>query len=437
MKMKRKIKLKASITTNLFYALVFFNLSSCSYFIRTYESQVNKQYSLKKNIKSNICEIKKPIFEIYTETPNLSEEYPKWVGKRSDFTPIENFVILTLIQMRSSPHVFSPTAAFDIIIKNGNNTKLYSFNNETISSPYPLIMGLKYLLAIYPSNNRLQDLTRIIDRDIKFKVPISRSFFQYLSRNIKNLDKKIKDNYFLRGGEVIKMSESIQYRVLRNFISKLDNPNSKIFIAKEKFNQKYPINFGPNKNQGFCNKDLKKYEQSIYPEESMSNSQHFGLSYGKFHAHGVVNQNPGVKTIGKSPFISNQSKTKSTPICVVGATRNFKSMGTDPEFWFFSSQSRDPAQHLYHLLQYKVREINSLKNLSTLSNYSRHLFLQKPPRLLYESKRGSKNQMEQLLKLDFPIYHQNTLGKITASFNSQRQHRFLIDTRHEMEINCR
>jgi hypothetical protein len=101
-----------------------------------------------------------------------------------------------------------------------------------------------------------------------------------------------------------------------------------------------------------------------------------------------------------------------------------------------SSYDRDPGQHLYHLLKYiKYRKMN-ISELDRLIKYPRHLFLTSPIRLLLESTRSSEKQLEDLLKLNIPIYHAPELGKIWIHLNSSKSFGFILDERRKDHISC-
>lgn len=411
-----------------FILIVIFIFSGCSFLIDTYEKQTTKQFEYKQPVGNRLCKGQSNI-EIFSETPNLSKKFPEWIKNNPNFTEIEYSIIFLLAQMKSSPHIISPTAAFDIIIANKSNYLHFNFSHQSVQAPFPFLMGLKYLLTTFPSRYKLSELARIVDKRVNIKVPISTNFYQFLTTNRDETDSKLKNRFFIRGSEILKLSETIKFKDLEGFIRDVEKlPTDRVFIDVNFFRKKVPISFGPNQNKGYCNIDVNKYEKSIYPTQIKSLSQHFGISIGDFHAHGVINQEPSMKALRDSPFLKSKSPSTSVPLCVYEDGGN--------KYWFLSSQSRDPAQHLYHLLQYDLGKIKDNNDILALQNFSRHLFLKSPPRLLYEANRGSTKQLNNLLKLDFPIYYRNTLGKITSSISRGSRFNYLLDNRHNMEIFC-
>ncbi|MDD4976334.1 MAG: hypothetical protein PHY93_18390 [Bacteriovorax sp.] len=106
----------------------------------------------------------------------------------------------------------------------------------------------------------------------------------------------------------------------------------------------------------------------------------------------------------------------------------------------FSTSGRNPAQHLKHLVSYDISLVDSFQSLEELLKFSRHLFLSNPDRILYESKRGRKSQLDFFLSMNFPIYHVEALGDIIGAGifkNARREDLSLIaDDRSKARLWC-
>ncbi|MCO4756273.1 MAG: hypothetical protein KC478_17460, partial [Bacteriovoracaceae bacterium] len=96
----------------------------------------------------------------------------------------------------------------------------------------------------------------------------------------------------------------------------------------------------------------------------------------------------------------------------------------------------DPGQHIYHMMGYGLKSSSSPKEISELVTFSRHLFLEDPTRLVFESNRSSKQQLEGLLKLNLPIYNARKLGNVWSYFADEDDNDFVIDDRTDGEITC-
>ena len=88
---------------------------------------------------------------------------------------------------------------------------------------------------------------------------------------------------------------------------------------------------------------------------------------------------------------------RSTAVCMIENEKK--------KIWAFSNQSRDPGQHLFHLIKYGLTESSTTADVDKLIKHSRHLFLSDTVRLIIESQKSSKEQIENLLKLNLPIYN--------------------------------
>ncbi|MBA2403937.1 MAG: hypothetical protein H0V66_04130, partial [Bdellovibrionales bacterium] len=72
-----------------------------------------------------------------------------------------------------------------------------------------------------------------------------------------------------------------------------------------------------------------------------------------------------------------------------------------------------------------------------LIRHSRHLFLSDPVRLVIESHRSRTDQIENLLKINLPIYNAEKLGNIWAYTYFNDQGRFIIDDRNVGSYSCK
>ena len=68
-------------------------------------------------------------------------------------------------------------------------------------------------------------------------------------------------------------------------------------------------------------------------------------------------------------------------------------------------------------------------------NFSRHLVLKNPIRLIYEANRGTTVQLDKLLKFDIPIYYSTKLGNVFGVVKDKNAYLFK-DNRIPNEIKC-
>jgi hypothetical protein len=129
------------------------------------------------------------------------------------------------------------------------------------------------------------------------------------------------------------------------------------------------------------------------------------------------------------PLFYGESKVRSSAVCMIE--------NQDNRIWTFSNLSRDPGQHLFHLIRYGLARTKSTAEVDKLIRHSRHLFLSDPVRLAIESHRSRKDQIENLLKLNLPIYNAEKLGNIWAYTFFNSRGRFIIDDRNPGSYSCK
>jgi hypothetical protein len=77
------------------------------------------------------------------------------------------------------------------------------------------------------------------------------------------------------------------------------------------------------------------------------------------------------------------------------------------------------------------------QDIDRLIRHSRHMFLSDPLRLVIESNRSKPEQIQELLKLNVPIYNASSIGNIWAwsNFNNEGG-RFYLDDRNPGALFC-
>jgi hypothetical protein len=70
-------------------------------------------------------------------------------------------------------------------------------------------------------------------------------------------------------------------------------------------------------------------------------------------------------------------------------------------------------------------------------SFSRHQFLKNPVRLIIESRKSTHKQLNELLKLNVPIYNAKKLGKIWGLQSTPEYSKFLLDERQQGHLTCK
>ena len=412
--------------------ILLFILSSCSAFINQLDENILTQekefyYGNKKQLT---CENKSKL-EIINSNINSQKVFAnalKGPLKAYKFTFIEKLVLWSFYQFNLRPDIHSPSAKLQIIVNYGNDDKYFHFFSKEIDA-YPTLYGLEYLLNTYKSRYSLITIAKIVDDFFKNTYTVSKGFETFLNKNSQALITKSPfRSRFFRGDETLKENENIVPESLLKIV-KLYNrtKNKKTYQVSTKL-----FEYESNNLVSRCNYDMTMYNNSIYLiHKDFIKSHLFGLKDRNSYFLASSSQDfSAIESIAGTHFIKGRSLSRSAAFCKF----DFKA---GQEIWLSSTKSRDPGQHLYHLIEYGINGVESMKELEQIMRFSRHLFLENPHRLIIESKRSSKEQLNRILKIDIPIYNATSLGKIWGHFSSKSNQGFIIDDRESGNILCK
>ncbi len=338
----------------------------------------------------------------------------------------EQVVIWSLMQMNVRPDLATPTSRLQLLFKENNKTTYLDFAGEDTNS-YPYVKALDELLHNHPRKKDLIWYAGLIDKNAKSQVVVGTSF----EKRLLTLKDEIATNptmrkYFFRGDDTLKESERIAKINFSHLIQSIKrqpiraNRNSSLNDYR-----KTP------KLKVSCNYDFKLYDESIFligPDESPGHI--FGASLGNQAFLAVASQNvEKVESLFEEPVFRGKGNTRSAALCTI--------FNEGHEIWLSSHNSRDPGQHIYHLFKYGIGSAKKPEDIDTLLRHSRHIFLSDPLRLVIESSRSKPKQIQDLLKLNVPIYNAEAIGNIWAwsNFNNEGG-RFYLDDRNPGALFC-
>jgi hypothetical protein len=175
-----------------------------------------------------------------------------------------------------------------------------------------------------------------------------------------------------------------------------------------------------------CNFDPGLYQNEIYilrKEKDIYNTFALNDSDGNFFIGHTITKN------GLQDSIKNQSHHPA-PIC--------QYQDNQKDITLLAFNSKDPAQIMYHLINYDIFTANSSKEVIEYLNFPRHEILNNPNRIIFESKRSSTKQLEYFLSLNFPVYHSPSLGEIWSFFKKKEKkyHQYISDNRSPAAQSC-
>lgn len=415
----------------MFKLLFLFLISSCSFFISRIETPITVDESLARKAPQiqNYCEAQeRPDFQLVGPGGNSQEVYSKFIKTLPHLDFIDHFALWNLLQLSVRPDQSSPTSRLQVLIHQGEKTYYFDFFSEEGADQYPFIYGIDWVLKKFNKKRTLEYYAGILNQHLGQKLKIGKDFENFLIKNIPEIKASSElAPYYFRGSDALKENETSPALNYKEVI--------KIYRAAER-KQKIIINtsltpFVTDKgNSGNCNYDFNLYDNSIFLiDKVIPIANLYGLSLSDSAFLSSSSQKlDSIRPLSGLPLFKGVSKVRSSAVCMMENNGN--------KIWAFSNQSRDPGQHLFHLVRYGLPQAETIAEVDKLIRHSRHLFLSDPVRLIIESGRSSQEQVENLLKLNLPIYNADKLGNIWAYTRFKDGSRFIIDDRNPGAFKC-
>ena len=370
-----------------------------------------------------------------TESPVIGKKFENLVGKLPRLRPSEQFVLLAMLQMYYSPEVASPSADFLFFSSRAQKWEYFSFDRQSTKTKYPLLYGLNFLLKKYRSRHDLGSLARLITRHLSFSPGLSEVSARFVRSRQKQFqgDKNFQFFYH-RSGDLLRFQESLRFKNFAPWVKKQLRFFKRSPFDANSAKKLYTYQPYVQKNISIqCNVDMNTYRSQPPPvaEKELPSIQ-FMLKEGEHIFVGLFSQRPNSeKMIPRTPFFDRVPEVKTSSVLCI-------THGPDrPPIVLTSGNDRDPAQHIHHLLERRPHAKQTPASFARLLSSARHLFLDNPHRLLYESERGAQEQLEKLFALNFPVYHSVQLGKVMAVNHFAEKTYLFGDDRHAMEVTCR
>ncbi len=407
-------------------------LSSCSFFINKIDTELVQEKDYLKNVPETptFCPLsEKPKLQLINTNANSQGIYQTFSEKQVGLDFLDHFVFWTLIQMSERPDQSSPSARFQVLIKVNSESIYLDFFSEDPDKQYPLLFGLDWILKKYKKKKSLESYAAILDNQFPQKLKAGKNLEAFLQSNLAKIkDHSILGPLFIRGTEVLKENERIPKLSFLEVIKfyRTHEKKQKIIVNNSL------TNFTTESGQkGRCNYDFNLYDNSIFLiDRTIPSANLFGLATPSSAFMASTSQKiETIQPINQFPLFQGESKVRSSAVCVIENDAS--------RIWTFSNLSRDPGQHLFHLIRYGLAGSSSVDEVDKLIRHSRYLFLSDPLRLVIESHRSRSDQIENLLKLNLPIYNAEKLGNIWAFTDFSSQGRFVMDDRNVGSYSCK
>lgn len=430
------------------FILLALSISGCSYLTQKFESftETKEEAAKKASVvaKNNYCAPDTKI-QYISEDEALLKFYKNLnptIFENKSISFAQKAVMFSLIELSRRPDVASPFARFQVYLKLNGKNYYFDFRPKNLEDDTKMsyLKGLETLTQKFIPGQNLLAISAALDNLVPEGMNVSLEFEKFLRENREEIVKnETLTSYFIKGDEILTKYETFNRLSFKALIQQYQTP-----VYSNSIDYEFDAN-GLNANtsqkpnfQANCNYNLQKetHQRDELTPSELKKSHSIGLSDGDDYFLAVSSSTlfKPFKTIPKlGYFMKARPSPLPLPIC------EFK--GQDQETVLFSNDGRNPVQHLQHLLSYGVDQVNSAYTLNELLNFSRHLFLSNPDRILYESKRGRKAQLDFFLTMNFPIYHVESLGNVFghASFKTDKKiiNGLHIDDRSQSRLWCK
>lgn len=402
MTIKTRLKEFTILIKNLGLALVtLISFISCSSYINYLKKEeISHIHEIDKNKeKSDLyCSLKgRPKYNIIHESNFGKKEFVgilkslQKMGKTYSITELG--LLYTLYNSFVRPDATNWNSRLQFFVHQNGKSYYYDFHNQKNNFQNSIYTFKKLNLSTF----NLKKLLTLASIHFPRKFTVQKKFSAYLERNQSKLLTYQLKKYF-RLGKPLQKGETFYESPKNYFLKKV-----KSSIQKEA-----PLFKVSNTKKVHCNFDSKLYDSGIFIiHKSTINENLYAIVQNNGNyimiATSADNLIKAHHNLGQSTIIVPKF---NIPLCSY----------SDKEKSIISMayQSRDSGQLLYHLNQYQYYKANSLNQLIDYTSYARHLFLTNPSRMLYESKRGSAQELNHFLSLNFPVYHSKVIGLVQS-----------------------
>ena len=413
--------------------ILLFLVSGCALFIKSIDTPITDERAYRKKLPvvESFCPTEAEFpFQLVGTNDQAQQVYKSFRAQPAikKLDHLDHFALWSLLQLSIRPDQSSPTSRLQVLIDNLGKGQYYDFFSENPDDQYPYLYGIEWILKKFGKKTRLETYVRLLETEMKERMKVGDNLEHFLTANIEGLKANVElSPFFLRGTEVLKEDESMPKLDLGKVVA---HYRSKEKIQKIIVNTTLNSFVGENSSKGSCNYDFNLYNNSIFLIDNViPDANLFGLSDKSFSFMASSSQKfEKVESLLGLPLIKGVSRIRSSAVCVIE--------NDNGKIWTFSNKSRDPGQHLFQLMRYGLARAESTTDVDKLIRHSRYLFLYDPTRLIIESNRSRSTQIENLLKLNIPIYNAEKLGNIWAYTSFQKKSRFVIDDRNDGHYLC-
>jgi len=346
---------------------------------------------------------------------------------------VDKFIVLQLINFLKGPTSVSHQSRIQFFINLSNKSTYYEFFTSDKSNNFSTFFHSLDYISKKHRNKNIADLVSFVNLNIPEKILVNDALSSFLNKNIKVISENENlKNAFFKGDDILRKDESFKRINLLSEYSlyQKEIQTNKFINARE--NQLF-ISSDDN-NIASCSFKLSdekltvdqiNYENVVYDYIVYKDNEDFYLStYSS-----LFNFRPQSSNLSSLNLLQ---QGPTIPLC------HFFNKENKNSILLISPEGRDSSQHLKHLHDYGIYDSLSINHVLDFLKFPRHLFLNNPDRVLYESKLGRKEQLDFFLSLNFPIYHVENLGLITgvAKFSFNKKINLIKENRSQSGLLC-
>lgn len=341
--------------------------------------------------------------------------------------PVEKIVLWGFSQALLRPNQVSLDSHNIIVINYKNRMNFFSTKGKNPDSfQFGFFETMRFLLKKHNSQYSLKEIINLFDENYPSLITTGKNLSDFLLSSKEDLQQNKKDYSIYFRGEDLLLENEIYRR------PRISNIYNRFQLNQKSYSNVLPLILQKNKQDRWkCNFDFDRYESGKLDHEIKENSSYyFGFRNSYFSI--LVGSQTKISWNSQKRMrniLPNAIQSSEAPICIYS--------GAKSKLVLASLKGKDPEQTLSHLNSYKIESLDDLEQVYRLTNFARHLILKNPTRILYESQRGTEDQLEKLNSLNIPIYHAKSIGEISGILQvGQGQVNFLLDDRSTIRENC-
>ncbi len=382
--------------------VLFFSTSCATYITYLEKEEASHIHEIPKKEAPLFCPIhSRPRYNLIHESEFGIKEFSSIMKSieenrsmsKKNLSITEWGLLYTLYNSFVRPDATNWNARLQFYIKEGSKSYYYDFHEDQLNFE----KAIYTFKSIKLSRLSPAALLNMAQGHFPSKLTVQKKFSTYLDGHQSKLKAQHLKKYF-RLGKPLQKGET--FRI---------SPKS-FSITKRRFSpsKEAPLFKVKNSQLSQCNFDTKLYESGIFIIHDDNLNENIFAIVKDNGDYILIASSAG--DISRSHKNLSQSEVVlpkfNTPICrYQDESKSILSIAYD---------SRDSGQLLHHLNQYQYFNSKSIDEVIQYTSYARHLFLTNPPRMLYESKRGTPQELNNYLALNFPVYHASSIGLIQS-----------------------